>query len=279
MSVAQEMALLGTTLLRGRYHFTATKDTPPGVRGRFSLNVQSLLMEAARRLDEEPLLLEALPSQAVTFAPGSVVPADDALNPTALRVFELALAGHSLGRIIRFGRTDSFSVRELLYNFCQESYLTALHPGDETIEADRSDNGGKKKRRRPQLRSVTLTSLAAIAVLGFGGLRWWPLVTGGAEHVGLAAAPAGAVVSVLESRTAPWNDPALRSARDLRLRQVRAEVQNALDLYRYRHGRYPADLEALVGYGVFGNITRRTVEALGWTYTLLAEGREYSLAT
>jgi len=53
-SLAQEMVFAGMKMRRGRYHFTPTKDTPPGVKWRYSLDVQGLLMESARRLDEEP---------------------------------------------------------------------------------------------------------------------------------------------------------------------------------------------------------------------------------
>ena len=53
-NVAREMAHRGMKMRRGRYHFTATKDTPPGVRWRIAMDVQGLLMEAARRLGYFP---------------------------------------------------------------------------------------------------------------------------------------------------------------------------------------------------------------------------------
>ena len=74
---AQEMTVAGMKLRRGRYHFTPTAQTPPGVRNPIRMDVQGLLMEAARRVDEEQILREALPSQAITFSQGAkTLPAD-----------------------------------------------------------------------------------------------------------------------------------------------------------------------------------------------------------
>ena len=129
-SVAVEMAHRGMKMRRGNYHFTATQGTPPGVRGRIELDVQSLLMEAARRLDEEPQVQQALPSLALTFALGARVPADEALSPTGRRVYKLALTGRPVGRIIRRARADAFTTRELLKTFLEEGWLQVEQPGD-----------------------------------------------------------------------------------------------------------------------------------------------------
>jgi hypothetical protein len=275
-SIAQEMAHRGMKLRRGRYHFTATKDTPPGVRGRYHIDVQALLMEAARRLDEEPLLLQALPSQAITFIPGSQSPPADALSATGKRILDLAMAGYPLGRIIRSGQTDSFTVRDLLHDFCEQGFLEAHHPGGDTSATKSTADTGGQKRPALKLRSVALTILVTGGLLAFGGLRWGPIIADGGAELGLAA-----VTRDHDDDTSqpPWLRQVQRAARDLRLRQIRAELVDALELFHYRHGNYPQNLRELVAFGLLNEPTQRVASELGWTYSLLDGGRGYSLAT
>ncbi|MFO7654524.1 MAG: DUF4388 domain-containing protein [Candidatus Krumholzibacteriia bacterium] len=276
-SVAQEMAHRGMKLRRGRYHFTATKDSPPGVRGRFRMDVQALLMEAARRTDEEPLLLEAMPSQAITFEQGPETPVADALSPDGRRIMELALAGYPLGRIIRSGRADSFTVRELLHRFCQQGWLAIHESTDDLVTVGAGEGGERRQRRRHQLRSLPLTLLAVAALLAFGGLRWAPLA--GDEPFGLTAPVAVGDAGTVPDPATAWLAPSRLASRDLRLRQLQAEVVESLELFQSRHGKYPHDLVELASHGLLADHTRRTVAGLGWSYELTDGGRGFRLAT
>jgi hypothetical protein len=278
-SIALEMTHRGMKLRRGRYHFTATKDTPTGVRGRFEIDVQALLMEAARRLDEEPLLLEAFPSQAITFAQGPQSPPAEGLSDTGRRVLELALAGFPLGRIVRNGRADSFTVRELLREYCEEGYLEAYQPGGETVLAGRNADASSRRLPKPQLRSLPLTVLIATLAVAFSAVRWAPLALGETSRFGLAPVERVAAAPGEKGASEAWNDPVRLAARDLRLRQLRTELTDALELYRFRHGRYPQSLSELVARGYVTRDTARIVTEIGWSYGLLNDGRDYSLET
>jgi competence protein ComGC len=68
------------------------------------------------------------------------------------------------------------------------------------------------------------------------------------------------------------------AARNLRLRQIKAEVTDSVELFRFHHGEYPTDLSQLVTDGMLASSTQQTVSRLGWTYSLLKKGRGYSLA-
>jgi hypothetical protein len=248
-SIAQEMTVAGMKLRRGRYHFTPTQGTPPGVRHPLRTDVQGLLMEAARRVDEEPLLREALPSQAVTFSQGATVLPAEALGETGQRIMKLALAGVSLGQIIRQGRTESFVVRDLLKNWCAENVLV-MHAADG--EGDGLDTGGGRRSLRlaTGLRSVPLT-LAVLLVVGAGlWARWFAMPPAG-EH------PGG----------------------PLRESQLRAEVVEAARLYRFDKGSWPEGLTELVRAGLLAPSTALTVEGLGWTYRLDAASDRFTLGS
>ncbi|MCP4572466.1 MAG: DUF4388 domain-containing protein [bacterium] len=249
-SMAQEMAVAGMKLRRGRYHFSPTRDTPPGVRNGIHLDVQGLLMEAARRLDEEELLREALPSQAITFGQGTKTLPADALGTTGRHIMKLALAGLSLGRIIRQGRTESFVVRDLLKSWCEEGVLVKHDPEDDATE------DAERGRERPGLhlttglRSMPLTllvlALVALAVWG----RWFAMPAA-AEHPGA----------------------------DLRRAQIRAEVIESARLFRFESGHWPDTLAELVREGHLKPATLMTVQDLGWIYEHDADADRFSFGS
>jgi hypothetical protein len=247
-SIAQEMTHQGMKLRRGRYHFSPTKGCPPGVRGGMRLDIQGLLMEAARRLDEEKMLKEALPSQAITFTQGEKVLPPEALSETGRRVMRLALAGLPLGRIIRQGQSPSFVVRDYLKTWCEEGVLVMNNTGAEEDESSSGKKGGLQLKFDIGLRRLPLMLLLA-AALGYGGwVRW----------VDTEPLPEGQGV-------------------ELRQDQVRAEVIEAATLFRYNQGKWPESLSLLVRNGQLDPITMATVEGLGWKYTLDKKRDSFSL--
>ncbi|MGD9547775.1 MAG: DUF4388 domain-containing protein [Candidatus Krumholzibacteriia bacterium] len=237
--VAQEMVTAGMKLRHGRYNFAPTKDTPPGVKWRLSYDVQGLLMESARRLDEEPLLKEFLPSQSICFAQGAKVLPPGDLGEVGTRVMELALGGMPLGRIIRQGRAESFVVRDLLKNWCEEGILKKVEPQD---HEDGGPVQGARKRQgflKYGLRNTPLTLLA----------------------LALLAVTAWARGTLLDPP-----DPAF--GRHLRVAQIRNEVVSAAWLFRHQEGQWPESLAELVRNGQLPVNTLGTVKALGWVYTV-----------
>jgi hypothetical protein len=237
-SLAQEMAHAGMKMRRGRYHFTPTKDTPPGVKWRYSLDVQGLLMEAARRLDEESRLKDFLPSQAITFKQGNRILNSEELNKTSQGIMEMALAGLPLGRIIRQGKTESFVARDMLKSWCEEGLLDKVDPDSEEEE---SGNPGKRFKLKLQsgLRSLPLTILMVMVLGTLGWLRW-------------TASP----------------DAGPNPGESLRRAQIRSEVVTAARLYRYQKGEWPASLGEMVRSGQLMPSILITVDDLGWQYTL-----------
>jgi len=246
--LAQEMTVAGMRLRHGRYNFNPTQDTPPGVKWKLRLDVQGLLMESARRMDEETQLSEFFSGPGVTFAQGGkVVPPED-LGETGNRIMELALAGMPLGRIIRQGRTESFVVRDLLKTWCSEGVLRLV----ETYDDDESDGRGEGKDRRRwtrnSLRSAPVTLLVILMLGGLGWLRWTALPADGATP-----------------------------GPELRTRQVRDEVVEAARLYRFAHDAWPPSLQTMVDEGELAPALMGTVRALGWTYRVDNTGRSFTL--
>jgi len=249
-SIAQEMTVAGMKLRRGRYHFMPTQGTPPGVRRPIRLDVQGLLMEAARRIDEEDLLRQALPSQAVTFTQGTKTLPAEALGETGQRILKLALADLNLGQIIRQGRTESFVVRDLLKNWCEEGILVMHQPGEDAARAADLRGARRGLRFTTGLRSVPLTMLMVLLIGVAVWARWFEM-------------------------PAPPPDP----GRALREAQLRAEVVDAAWLYRYERGEWPESLDILVRDGQLQPATLLTVEGMGWTYRRDAGNNRFSLGS
>lgn len=281
-NVAREMAHKGMKMRRGRYHFTATRESPGGVRWRIAMDVQGLLMEAARRLDEEGELARLLPSQAVTFVQGPNPPPPDALSPTGRRIIKLALGDRPLGRIIRLARTDSFTTREMLKNFIEEGWLEAVLPAEDLEQQDGNGKDRRRRRRRTLLRYPLLSLTLVLLMLGFGCLRWGPLFLGEMAVIGLAApapgSPGAAVDDTEVIAAVSWLDGDQQALRQLRLRQIRFEINEAVQHYRVVHGSFPEELDLLVRSGLLPRETWRTVEKLGWRYDRLDAGLAYRLA-
>jgi Domain of unknown function (DUF4388) len=247
-SLAQVMTTSGMKLRRGSYHFNPTKGSPPGVHSRLGMDVQGLLMESARRLDEEELLRDALPNQNLVFVQGDKVIPPEALSPTGQHIMSLALAGLPLGRIIRQGKAESFVVRSLLKTWCEEGFLDLDRAAENEGEENLTSGSVKNIRVGLGLRRTPLVFLVVLLIVGLGWFRW--------------SSPTIADTTAGDS---------------LRENQLRSEVHSAAVLYRFREGKWPASLDLLVKEGKLDQGTLVTIGHLGWKYQLDSKKDQFSL--
>jgi hypothetical protein len=279
-ALAQEMIQQGMQLKQGSYHFTATTDVQTGIRCRLALDIQGLLMEAARRLDEEPRLLAALPSNAMTFEHGLKTAQPNEVSETSARLLKLALAGKTLGEIIGSARVAAFTTREVMQHLCEMGLLVPVKTGlAEVIQMPAARADGETPAVR--LRHPTPTLVGALLLLAIGALRWVPALS--PERNGLQASAGAAAVMV----TAPVSPTGAIAAPpsagtvapvEIRLRQIADDLEQALLLYRHAHGRFPADLETLVAEGSLSTAALQMVARIGWTYRPAGDGGSYTIS-
>jgi len=162
----------------------------------------------------------------------------------------MALAGLPLGRIIRQGKTQSFVARNMLKGWCEEGFLALHNAGDEEEDDDETKGGGLKLKLSSGLRSLPLTLLAVIFIGTLGWLRW------------TATPPAG-----------PHPGEALRQA------QLHSEVVTAAQLFHYRKGEWPDNLNEMVRSGQLPPSILDTVEELGWKYTLSEKKNSFTFGS
>ncbi len=277
-AVAQEMIHEGMKLKRGTYHFTATHDVNAGIRGRVALDIQGLLMEGARRQDEEPRLLERFPSPSQSFAPGAKPPRAGEVGETGARVLKLALAGETLDQIIAKAQASAFTVRELLAGFCDAGALAPVAEQPAAVIPLPLGGETQARRRCLDLRRPVLTAALALSLLGVGAARWRMLPPG---PLPLAPADADSVAGAgLLGDVQPPSaslDQAAVTPEQLRLNQLHADVEQAIRLFRYQHGKYPAELSLLVKAGFLPASRVAILEARGWRYALRDQGRAFLL--
>ena len=158
-----------------------------------------------------------------------------------------------------------------------ERWLQAVLPVEDldAQSGDVSDNG--RQRRESNLRKPLASLLMVLVVLGFGGFRWAPLMLGEIALIGLAAPAPERSVAAAEAVAVSWLDENQQACRQLRIRQLQAEINEAARQYRATNGTYPEALEHLVSAGLLPRDTWRTVGRLGWQYARLEAGRAYRL--
>ncbi len=143
------------------------------------------------------------------------------------RVFELAISGRPVERIIDLSRLGEFETCKALFNLVNLGYLAPVAPSQlrQGAETGYERDWAQGLRRGVTQAFATLAIAAALAGLGF----WLK---------GTPGEPAGGVT---------FQD---NGARRFIARSQTARLAGALEVFRLERGEYPADLDSLVEAGI-----------------------------
>lgn len=157
-------------------------------------------------------------------------PVVGAVGADERRVFELAIRGRPVERIIDLSRLGEFEACKALYTLVNLDFLAPVEPSRLRQGAE----AGYPRDWRQRLRQVAGRVLATLAIAAaLAGLGFW------LKGRGLALGePAGSV--------AFQDDGALRFI----ARSQAARLAGALEVFRLERGEYPTDLDALVEAGI-----------------------------
>jgi len=249
------------------------------------LRAESVLMEGFRQVDEWPMVRRKIASTAMTFERlrdldrersgrlgnlegGEEVDAaldsleggakdvgreDGEIGKAERRVFELAVPGRSVERIIDLSRLGEFETCKALFNLVNHGYLRPVQPSRRSAAAEVGAYARDWQQRLRQGASRVLATLAVAAVLA--GVAW-----------------------TVNERGFAWADPGGgRSFRDNSAQRFLARYQvsrldQALEVYRLEHGRYPDRLEELVQVGLAAPRDLHYPWSDGYYYRRKAEG-------
>jgi uncharacterized protein DUF4388/type II secretion system (T2SS) protein G len=227
------------------------------------LRAESVLMEGFRQVDEWPLIRKKIPSMAMTFerlrplepertggrklekkketddvdaafdalgdAPAEDEPGEfSSIGRKERRVYELAIAGRTVEKIVDLSRLGEFETCKSLLALVNQAYLRPMAPSRRAaaaVGAYAQDWQGRLRRGAARV-MATLAIAAALA-----GIAYW------ADRRGVAFGGQGA---------------ALRdnAAQRFLARYQMERLRGALEVYRLERGEYPDALGALVEAGL-----------------------------
>jgi len=244
------------------------------------LRAESVLMEGFRQVDEWPMIRKRITSTAMTFerlraleperAPAGGDKSDDvddafdalgdepeekkgefaSLGAKERRIYDLALRGRTVEKIVDLARLGEFETCKALLNLVNLGYLEAVAPARRTAVVGAYAHDGWARLRAGATRVLaTVVLAAALAAIAF-----W------VDQRGLVARG--------DAETVRDDAPERFLAR-----YQRARIQGALEVYRLERGEYPSALNALVEAGLASPRDLRHPWPAPWYYRRTAEGR------
>lgn len=231
------------------YKFMSSDGVVSGIRSVAEFNIEGMLMECMRRIDEQPRLRELYPHNEIVISRGDAGPGEGAeMTSNERAVFELVTKPTTIRELIAHAGLPEFEVYEAIRELYDKSMLVSRD--DQALQhVDQVSPVQPKPRRRPRLGNPI------------------PLI---ASLILLVGAASTAVVTGPSAFT-----PAFKNARS-RV-QVDARVRWALEAYRATHGVYPQSLKALVSEGLATSRLLDSAEHYELKYRLTSPRAGYTL--
>src|SRR5215831_556907 len=199
----------------GEYSFSAV--VPPESAMRISLSTDSLLMEAARRVDEYKRQLQQLPDGHLILGLRELPDPDDPLSDEEKELFGLVDGKRTLAEIVQEAPLTDYEAMEGLARLLESRWIEIV---------GKRDVGGEAPEAPMPVRRVSRT-----------------------KEIVLTGALSGVAVLLLVLTTplrAPFHASGLPPDRDFDQRSRWNDVRMALEVYHAEKGAYPAQLDDLV---------------------------------
>lgn len=251
----------------GSYKFVTSSDLVDGIKTLDTFNVEGMLMESMRRIDEFPQMLEMFPSERLIFSRRGEPGPDQEMTRNETYVLSLLTAPATLGDLIARGRMPVFEVYEALKNLRDKDLLDVEEP-----EVTADEPTGKKKRAtsKRQFKNVapviiSFVLFGAAMYVGFGDSveSALAIATGPVATTGFAPADVSPADFIA-------GDDAVRTRIEYRLRHL-------IEAYRAEYGRYPSTLGQLADAQLAPDPFMERARSLEFRYRLTAGGAAYTL--
>ena len=243
----------------GTYRFITGDEALRGLTHRVSMKMEALLLEAARRVDEWPVLRLRLPGPGVLLAAVKELP--EWLDERSRGLLSQLKTQMRLGELVACGRMSEYEVYEIVAAALEAELTRVLEMPAAADEAKSEDASAKGEKTAPKPRAAVTrrgprgpSKLLAAAVVA------WALVV------------CGAGMALLIRSTVALPSGASRQAER---REAQVWLQRELEVYRALNGHYPASLEQLTSARLAG---QRLVESADVTvYQALPHPGTYRL--
>jgi hypothetical protein len=238
------------------YKFIPGNDIIDGIKVWGEFNIEGMLMESMRRIDEFPQSLKLLPDLGARIHRVRDPKEDEELTRNETAVLELLDSEQTLSYLIGRARIPQYETYEAV-RYLHEKDIVEVTAQEASGEAGR-DARTRTKRRRKRPRK-NLLPFAVSFVLFTTGLGWGVVRT--MPH--LEGVLTGGRVRSIESV----------SGRN----RTQATLRWTLEAYYARNGHYPSALTALVESGLANESFLHTVSGYSIRYHLTDDGRRYTL--
>ena len=199
----------------GEYSFSAV--VPPESALRVSLSTDSLLMEAARRVDEYKRHLSQLPDGRLILGLRELPDPDDPMPDDEKELFGLVDGKRTLGEIVQEAPLTDYEAIEGLAHLMENRWIEVV---------GKREVGGEAPQEAPPPPRVSRTKEVVFT--------------------GLLAGVAILLFALTAPLRAPVTGPVLPPDRDVYMRPRWKDVEMALEVYRAEKGAYPPRLVDLV---------------------------------
>jgi hypothetical protein len=254
----------------GSYKFVTSNDLVDGIKTLETFNVEGMLMESMRRIDEFPQMLEMFPSEKLIFSrrgePGGAGP-DQEMTRNETFVLSLLDAPATLGDLIGRGRMPVFEVYEALKNLRDKDLLDVEEP-----QAADDEPAGKKKRTASKRQFKNVAPVIISFVL-FGAAMY----VGFGDSVEKALAVATMDISTAQVMNADIDPAEFIAGDDAVRRRIEFRLRHLIEAYRAEYGRYPATLGQLADAQLAPDGFMQKARTHEFRYRLTAGGAAYTL--
>ncbi|MFQ5512053.1 MAG: DUF4388 domain-containing protein [Candidatus Krumholzibacteriia bacterium] len=237
------------------YKFIPGRDIIEGITNLGEFNIEGLLMESMRRIDEFPQMLKAFPSLGTRIDKAGKPGKDVELSSNEKTIRSLLSQERTLSDLIANGKMPRFEAYEALKHLKDKNLITV------TLEEKEEVDGKRRPRNRKKVRRTRANALPVIvAILLFLFFAAWGGRLGAPD---LSAIPTLGVTPGAEASIARN-----RAEEQLRIR---------LEAYRALYSTYPSSVRTLKSSGLATAAFLDEMKRHSFRYHLTAEGARYTL--
>ncbi len=248
---AQEHLNHGMLLRDGRYAFTAGREVLMGLKGRVRMKVEGLLMEAARRIDEMPVLQERYGGDRVKIRRTDKEADPENLSSGMRHLLSIVGNESTVKAVVGSARMSEFDTLQVLEELRQKGLVLVMAP-PKAVKAEGEVQ--PEEERGAQRVGQRAAALWTLVMLGLAALLW--------------------LFDPLAAYRVRPTAGTQRAAELAGTRQLQ-RIESALFLYQAARGGYPQNLQALVEARLLEPTALKGTGAV--EYTVAPDGRSYSV--
>lgn len=237
------------------YKFIPGADVIEGTKTWGEFNIEGILMESMRRIDEFPEMLQRFPNPSMRFGKVGDAAEDVELSTNEQTVLRLLGVERSISDLIARAKMSEFEVYEALKLLQDKELLHAYALEDPSEVSAKSKRSRRRTRRvRPNVLPVLLAVALFAAATGSGVKTLIPYIQTRLSRTELA-----------------------EGERSIQRNRMEAQIRWLLEAHRATRGSYPQSLDRLVAAGLADPAFLQNVQRYEFTYRLTGDGTRYTL--